>query len=93
MPAILITILVGFASSLVARVLLGAGLAFVTYDFINDLVVEAQDIMIGQYNNLPADLLGLLGILKVPQSISIVMSAIGIAAFIKTAKIALGRSK
>lgn len=93
MPAILITILVGFASSLVARVLLGAGLAFVTYDFINDLVVEAQDIMIGQYNNLPSALIGFLGLLQIPQSISIIMSALGIAAFIKTAKIALGRSK
>lgn len=92
MPAILITILTAFASSLVARLLLGAGLAFVSYTFINDLVAQAQTAIGGLLNNLPADILGLLGILKIPQAISVVMSAMGIAAFIKSAKVFLGRS-
>lgn len=92
MPAILITILTAFASSLVARLLLGAGLAFVSYTFINDLVIQAQNAVGGLLNNLPADILGILGILKIPQAISVVMSAIGIAAFIKSAKVFLGKS-
>lgn len=92
MPAILITILTAFASSLVARLLLGAGLAFVSYTFINDLVAQAQNAVRGLLNNLPADILGILGILKIPQAISVVMSAMGIAAFIKSAKVFLGRS-
>lgn len=92
MPAIIITILTAFASSLVARLLLGAGLAFFTYDWINDLVLSAQNEMAGLLNNLPADVLGLISILKLPQALSVIMSAIGIAAFIKASKVFLGRA-
>jgi len=92
MPAVLITILAAFASSLVAKLLLGAGLAFLSYTFINDLVAEAQNAMLGLYGNIPADILGVLGILKIPQALSVIMSAIGIAAFIKSSKMALGKA-
>lgn len=88
----LVPILIAFAGSLVARLLLGAGLAFFTYDWVNDLVLEAQNIMSGLFNNIPSDLLGLISILKIPQALSVVMSAIGIASFIKASKIALGRA-
>lgn len=92
MPALLITILTAFASSLVARLLLGAGLAFVSYTFINDLVMQAQNAMQGLYSNIPSDIMGILGILKIPQGLSVIMSAIGIAAFIKSSKLALGKA-
>lgn len=92
MPAVLITILTAFASSLVARLLLGAGLAFVSYTFINDLVSQAQNAIGGLLNNIPSDIVGILGILKIPQAISVVMSALGIAAFIKSAKVFLGKA-
>ncbi|WP_119055449.1 DUF2523 domain-containing protein [Acinetobacter colistiniresistens] len=92
MPAIIITILTAFASSLVARMLLGAGLAFLTYDWINDLVLQAQNEMAGLFNNLPSDVLGLISILKIPNALSVIMSAIGISTFIKTSKVFLGRS-
>lgn len=88
----LVPILIAFASSLVARLLLGAGLAFFTYDWVNDLVLEIQNTMNGLFNNIPADLFGLLSILKIPQALSVVISAIGIAAFIKASKLALGRA-
>lgn len=96
MPAFLIRLAVWFAgyfvSSLIAKLLLGAGLAFVSYTFINDLVAEAQTRMLGLYGNLPSDIIGVLGLLKIPQALSVVMSAIGISAFIKSAKVALGKS-
>lgn len=96
MPAFLVRLAIWFAgyivSSLIAKLLLGAGLAFVSYTFINDLVAEAQNIMMGLYGNLPSDIIGVLGILKIPQALSVVMSAIGIAAFIRSAKFALGKS-
>jgi len=92
MPKLLIFILTSFASSLVAKMMLGAGLAFISYTFINDLVLQAQNAMTGLYSNLPADLLGVLGILKIPQALSIIMSAIGTAAFIKSSKLALGKA-
>lgn len=90
MPAVLIMILTAFASSLVAKLLLGAGLAFLSYSFVNDMVLSAQSQMIGLYGNLPSNIVGVLGILKIPQALSVIMSAIGTAAFIKTSKVALG---
>lgn len=92
MPQLLITILAAFASSLIAKLLLGAGLAFISYTFINDLVMQAQNAMLGLYNNVPADIMGIMGILKIPQSLSVIMSAIGTAAFIKSSKLALGKA-
>lgn len=92
MPAILITILASFASSLVARLLLGAGLMFFTYDFADDLITKAQIEMEGMFYSLPSDVLGLISILKIPQGLSVIMSAMGIAAFIKSSKVFLGRA-
>lgn len=92
MSKLLILILSSFASSLVAKLLLGAGLAFVSYTFINDLVIDAQTAMLGLYSNVPADIIGILGILKIPQALSVLMSAIGTAAFIKSSKLALGKA-
>ena len=92
MPQLLITILAAFASSLVAKLLLGAGLAFISYTFINDLVMQAQNAMLGLYNNVPADIVGIMAILKIPQALSVIMSAIGTAAFIKSSKLALGKA-
>ncbi|MCO8103921.1 DUF2523 domain-containing protein [Acinetobacter indicus] len=91
MPAILVTILAAFASSLVAKLLLGAGLAFVSYTFINDMVSAAQAEMMGLYGNLPSNIIGVLGLLKIPQALSVLMSAIATAAFIKSSKLALGK--
>lgn len=92
MPAILVTILTAFLSSSIAKIFLGAGLAFLTYTWVNDLVLLAQQQMVGLANQLPSDVLGVLSILQIPQGLSIIMSAIGTAAFIKTSKIAIGRN-
>lgn len=92
MPAILITILVAFASSLVARLLLGAGLAIFSYAWISDLVLQAQNAMQGYLNNIPSDIFGLISILKIPQALSIIMSAIGVSAFIRSSKVFLGKA-
>lgn len=88
----LISILIAFASSVVARVLLGAGLAIVTYNFVDDLVSMAQNAMGDLLYSLPSDVIGIISILKIPQGLSVIMSAIGFAAFIKSAKVFLGRS-
>lgn len=92
MPAILISILTTFVSNLVARMLLGAGLAVFTYNFVDDLVAQAQDKMDSLIGSLPADVLSLISLLKIPQSLSVIMSAIGVVAFIKSAKVFLGKA-
>lgn len=90
MPAILIAILSAFASSLVARLLLGAGLAFFTYNWIDGLVLDIQTQISQLFNGLPSDIFGLVSIMKIPQALSVVVSALGVAAFIKTSKVFLG---
>lgn len=96
MPAFLIRVAIWFSgyivTSLISKLLLGAGLAFVSYTFVNDLVAEAQVRTMGLYGNLPSDIIGVLGILKIPQSLSVLFSALGISAFIQSAKLYLGKS-
>ena len=91
MPAILVTILTAFASKLVVKMMIGAGIVFLSYTYTNDRVAQAQAAMQGLYSNIPANIMGILGILKIPQSLSVCMSAIGIATFIKSTKLMLGR--
>ena len=91
MPAILVTILTAFASKLLVKMMIGAGIVFLSYTYTNDLVAQAQVAMQGLYSNIPANIMGILGILKIPQSLSVCMSAIGIATFIKSTKLMLGR--
>lgn len=91
MAAMLLRILGFLSESLVAKLLIGSSLAFLSYTFVNDLVLDAQNQMIGLYGNLPANIIGVLGILKIPQALSIIMSAIATAAFIRTSKVAMTR--
>lgn len=92
MPAMLVTILIAFASSLGARILLGLGLAIYVNSKIDELVADAQAAMLSLWGTLPSDIMGVLGILNIPQALGVIMSAIGIAAFIKSSKIFLGRA-
>jgi hypothetical protein len=92
MYGVIIQILIAFVNSFGARLLLGAGFAVFTYDFVDDLVLQAQSEMQVLLGSLPSDILGLISLLKIPQSLSVVMSALAIAAFIKSAKVFLGKS-
>ena len=96
MPAFLLRLAMwfaaSFASSFILKILLGAGLAVFTYSKVDDLISAAQNQMQGLYGNLPADVLGVLVILKIPQSLSVIMSAMGIAAFIKMSKVFIGKA-
>lgn len=67
MPAVLIAIFSAVISSLLARLLLGAGLAVFTYTWINDLVSDAQNQMMGLFHNIPSSIFGLISILQVPK--------------------------
>lgn len=92
MPAVLIVILTTLIGSVIARVLLGAGLAIFTYNWIQGEIADAQSAVGSLLGSLPADVVGLIGLAKIPQALSVVMSAIGVAAFIKTSKIFIGKA-
>lgn len=61
--------------SLVGRVLVALGISVVTYTGINASLDALKQQAIAAFSGLPPDLLGLLGVLKVGQCISIIMSA------------------
>lgn len=92
MQGILIVVISAIVSSLIARMLLGAGLAILSFNWINDLVNDAISAMQGFLYNLPADIIGILSIIMIPQALSVVMSAYGIAAFVRTAKVFIGKA-
>ena len=96
MPAFLLRLAIwfagSFASSFILKIFVGAGLAFYVYGKSDELVAKAQSEIAFLFGNLPADVMGILGILKVPQSVSVIMSAMGIAAFIKMSKVFIGKA-
>ena len=92
MAKLLTFILTSLVSSLIARLLLGAGLSIVTYKFINDLVDQAKSAIGSALHSLPSDVLSFIQLLKIDLCLSILMSAIAIAAYIKSAKIFIGKS-
>lgn len=92
MPAVLIGILRTLIGSLIARMLLGAGLAIFTYTWIQGQISDAQSAVGSLLGSLPSDIVGLIGLAKIPQALSVVMSAIGVAAFIKASKIFIGKA-
>lgn len=92
MGQIIALVLTSLVSSLIARLLLGAGLSVITFSFINDLVENAKIAVGNAFMSLPNDILSLLQLLKIPLCVSVIMSAIGIAAFVKSAKIIIGKA-
>ncbi|MBX9636230.1 MAG: DUF2523 domain-containing protein [Nitrosomonas sp.] len=62
--------------SLVGRVLVTLGMAAVTYTGVNLAIDQFKDFALLQFAALPPNVVGLLSILRVGESISIVFSAI-----------------
>ena len=92
MPLALVPILIWFASSLVARVLLGAGLGFITFQFLTTVTDNLKNAVISTVSGLPADIVNIIGLLNLDMYLSIVLSAMTMAAFIKASKLALGKT-
>lgn len=92
MPLLLTPILIWFASSLVARVLLGAGLGFITFRFLTTLTENLKNAVISTVSGLPADIINIIGLLNLDMYLSIILSAMTMAAFIASSKLALGKT-
>lgn len=92
MPAAIIAIVTLLARTFVARLLVGAGLAVVSFTFINDLVTDLQNRLQGYLNDLPSDVLYVIDLLNFDFYLSVLMSAYGLAISIKSAKMFLGKA-
>lgn len=85
-------LLTGLISSLIARVLLGAGLTFFTYswveDVLNDLIQKAQVSL----NQLPEFALSMSKLWGLDICFSMLLSTVQILIFIRVAKVFVGKS-
>lgn len=68
--------LVNIAGTLAGRVMIALGISVVTYTGISTSLEFLRSQVFTSFNGLPAELLGILALLKVGSSISIMMSAI-----------------
>ena len=74
--AALIGALAECAASLVGRVLLGLFMSYVTYKGVDTLISAVMDQIKVSFTGLPADCVGLCGLLKIDVDVSIGISAI-----------------
>ena len=88
---LLVSILVAFCASFVARIFIGAGLTIFTYKIIFDLVSTLQNKLSDALYSLPADACAYIHILRIDFYISALMSAYGIVAFVKVTKVFVGK--
>ncbi len=83
---LVIWVLSGFAS----RVLLGAGVSFVTYTFGDDLVQNYLNLIVGQLGSLPASVFAILQMMGVGDALSIMGSALLTVVSVRAAGMVLG---
>lgn len=90
MPYVIGVILTSIISSLLARVLLGAGLTLITFPFIEELLDQLIDKSQTALNQLPAFSLSLLKLLEIDVCISMLISAVQVLLFVKLSKTIIG---
>lgn len=86
--ALLLTSLI---SSLIARLLIGAGLTFVTYNWVSDLLDELINQVQTSINQLPPIVLSFMKLWTIDLCISMLLSTVQLIIFIKAAKLYLGK--
>lgn len=84
--AILLRGLMWVASSVVGQALVGLGIGVVTYTGTKVLLASYKAQAVAAFIGLGPDVLGLLGVLKVGQCISILFSALAIKAGVNGAR-------
>lgn len=89
---LLALVLTSLISSLLARVLLGAGLTFITYDWVNEilskLIIQAQSSI----NSLPIFALSFVKLWDLHICLSMSLSTVQLIIFIKIARVVVGKA-
>lgn len=93
MPAFLYSALAWFASNLLAKVLIGAGLGIYSYHLISDFTNDMIDNLVNQMNSgIGADLLQVLSIGGFITALNTLLSAVTIVGYFMAVKLVVGRS-
>lgn len=90
MPALLVWFAGYLISSIILRLTVGTGLTLVSFYFMNDLMDTAQDMVKNSLYGLPSVALGFIRLYMIDKCISVILSALSIAAYIKTARVFVG---
>lgn len=72
----LLAALAGAVGHIVGRVLVSLGIGYITYQGIDTSIGWARDFVFARLQGLPADVLGIAGLMQVGTMISIVASAL-----------------
>lgn len=67
--------MMALSGSLAARVLTSLGIGFISYESLNALVDNLKQQVLQNYHGLPADMMGLLGLSGIEESIQITLAA------------------
>lgn len=92
MPLLAI-ILTSLISSIIARVLLGAGLTFITYTWVTDILDELIVMVQQSINTLSEFTLSFLKLWDADVNISMLLSTVQLIIFIKVARLMVGKSQ
>lgn len=92
MPYVIGVLLTSIVSSLIARVLLGAGLTLITFPFVEEILDELIDKAQSSISQLPSFALSLLKLLEIDVCLSMILSTVQVLLFVKLAKTIVGVS-
>ncbi|WP_018607152.1 DUF2523 domain-containing protein [Uliginosibacterium gangwonense] len=76
MPVLIAAAILSIVGTLIGQILLGLSIGFVSYIGINVAMTYFHDAFVSAGNSLPAQVVGILGVLKVGTSLNILTSAI-----------------
>ncbi|HBM1783523.1 TPA: DUF2523 domain-containing protein [Acinetobacter baumannii] len=93
MPAFLYTALAWFATNLLAKVLVGAGLGIYSYHLISDFSKDMLDKLVLQFNSgLSLDLIQILSLGGFVTAINCLLSALTVVVYFIAIKVVFGRT-
>lgn len=89
---LLALVLTSLISSLLARVLLGAGLTFITYDWVNEILSKLITQAQSSINSLPIFALSFVKLWDLDICLSMLLSTVQLIIFIKIARVVVGKA-
>lgn len=89
---ILSVLLVSLISSVIARVLLGAGLTFITYDWVSDVLDDLIEKAQSSFNQLPEFALSMAKLWELDICFSMLLSTVQVLIFVKVARLFIGKT-
>lgn len=93
MPVFLYSALAWFASNLIAKVLIGAGLGIYSYHLISDFTDDMINNIVNQVNSgVSADLLQILSLGGFITALNTIISAMTIVGYFMAIKLVVGRN-